>query len=124
MSNAPAKRNPVEELAEGAQAEGVVGQRDVTSPFDGGAGVAVGEVEQPLQHTHALDAARLKHGLGPAQAARTQPAYLTQEPGRAAFNAKRPPDFTGSLRRRGEAWEEPSEEDAKRLDEAYRSGEF
>jgi len=28
------------------------------------------------------------------------------------------------LRKRGEAWPELSEEDAKRLDEAYRSGEF
>ena len=46
------------------------------------------------------------------------------EEGRRAFNEKRPPDFTGALRRRGAAWEEPSEEDAKRLDEAYRSGEF
>jgi enoyl-CoA hydratase/carnithine racemase len=46
------------------------------------------------------------------------------EEGRAAFNAKRAPNFTGALRRRGEAWEEPSEEDAKRLDDAYRSGEF
>jgi enoyl-CoA hydratase/carnithine racemase len=46
------------------------------------------------------------------------------EEGRQAFNAKRPPNFTGALRRRGEAWPEPSEEDAKRLDEAYRSGEF
>ena len=46
------------------------------------------------------------------------------EEGRQAFNAKRPPDFTGALRRRGEAWPEPSEEDAERLDEAYRSGEF
>ncbi|HTI82067.1 MAG TPA: enoyl-CoA hydratase-related protein, partial [Acetobacteraceae bacterium] len=46
------------------------------------------------------------------------------EEGRQAFNAKRPPNFTGGLRRRGEAWPEPSEEDAKRLDEAYRSGEF
>jgi enoyl-CoA hydratase/carnithine racemase len=46
------------------------------------------------------------------------------EEGRRAFNEKRKPDFTGALRRRGEAWEEPSEEDAKRLDEAYRSGEF
>ena len=44
--------------------------------------------------------------------------------GPPAFNEKRPPDFTGALRRRGEAWPEPSEEDAKRLDEAYRSGEF
>lgn len=46
------------------------------------------------------------------------------EEGRQAFNAKRKPNFTGALRRRGEAWPEPSEEDAKRLDEAYRSGEF
>jgi enoyl-CoA hydratase/E-phenylitaconyl-CoA hydratase/naphthyl-2-hydroxymethylsuccinyl-CoA hydratase len=46
------------------------------------------------------------------------------EEGRRSFNEKRPPNFTGALRRRGEAWEEPSEEDRKRLDEAYRSGEF
>jgi 1,4-dihydroxy-2-naphthoyl-CoA synthase len=46
------------------------------------------------------------------------------EEGRRAFNEKRPPNFTGGLRRRGEAWEEPSPEDAERLDEAYRSGEF
>jgi enoyl-CoA hydratase/carnithine racemase len=46
------------------------------------------------------------------------------EEGRAAFNAKRPPNFTGALRRRGDARDDPSGEDAKRLDEAYRSGEF
>lgn len=46
------------------------------------------------------------------------------EEGRQAFNEKRPPNFTGTLRRRGDPWEEPSEEDAKRLDDAYRSGEF
>ena len=46
------------------------------------------------------------------------------EEGRQAFNEKRPPNFTGTLRQRGEPWPEPSEEDAKRLDEAYRSGEF
>jgi len=46
------------------------------------------------------------------------------EEGRQAFNAKRKPNFTGALRRRGEAWQEPSPEDAARLDEAYRSGEF
>jgi 1,4-dihydroxy-2-naphthoyl-CoA synthase len=46
------------------------------------------------------------------------------EEGRQAFNEKRPPNFTGALRRRGDPWEEPSEEDADRLDDAYRSGEF
>jgi hypothetical protein len=46
------------------------------------------------------------------------------EEGRAAFNEKRPPHFTGTLRKRGEPWPEPSEEEACRLDEAYRSGEF
>jgi enoyl-CoA hydratase/carnithine racemase len=46
------------------------------------------------------------------------------EEGRQAFNAKRKPNFDGKLRQRGEAWPELSEEDAKRLDEAYRSGEF
>jgi hypothetical protein len=30
------------------------------------------------------------------------------------------PHFTGGLRRRGDVWEEPSEEDADRLDDAYR----
>jgi enoyl-CoA hydratase/carnithine racemase len=46
------------------------------------------------------------------------------EEGRKAFNEKRPPNFTGTLRKRGEPWPEPSDEDAKRLDEAYRSGEY
>ena len=46
------------------------------------------------------------------------------EEGRTAFNEKRPPNFTGALRRRGEAWDTLSEEDAARLDEIYRSGEF
>ena len=51
-------------------------------------------------------------------------ATMDGEEGRQAFNEKRPPHFTGALRRRGAAWEEPSEEEAKRLDEAYRGGEF
>lgn len=46
------------------------------------------------------------------------------EEGRRAFNEKRPADFTGALRRRGEAWEEPTGDDAQRLDDAYRSGQF
>jgi len=46
------------------------------------------------------------------------------EEGRAAFNDKRPPNFTGALRRRGEPWDELTEEEAARLDEAYRSGDF
>jgi methylglutaconyl-CoA hydratase len=46
------------------------------------------------------------------------------EEGRRAFNEKRPPNFTGTLRKRGPGWPEPSDEDAKRLDEIYRSGEY
>jgi enoyl-CoA hydratase/carnithine racemase len=46
------------------------------------------------------------------------------EEGRAAFNAKRKPDFTGTLRRRGPGWEEPSDERKAWLDDVYRSGEF
>jgi enoyl-CoA hydratase/E-phenylitaconyl-CoA hydratase/naphthyl-2-hydroxymethylsuccinyl-CoA hydratase len=46
------------------------------------------------------------------------------EEGREAFNAKRKPNFTGRLRRRGDGWEEPTEEEKKRRDAAYRSGEF
>jgi enoyl-CoA hydratase/carnithine racemase len=44
--------------------------------------------------------------------------------GRRAFNEKRSPNFTGALRRRGEAWEKPTASDARRLDDAYRSGEY
>ena len=46
------------------------------------------------------------------------------EEGRQAFNDKRPPNFTGTLRKRGEPWPEWSEEDMARLDDAYRSGEY
>ncbi len=46
------------------------------------------------------------------------------EEGRRAFNEKRPPNFTGTLRRRGAGWEEPSEAQAERLDQIYRGGEF
>ena len=46
------------------------------------------------------------------------------EEGRAAFNEKRKPNFTGRLRKRGEPWPELSPEEEKRLDDAYRSGEY
>ena len=46
------------------------------------------------------------------------------EEGRQAFNEKRPAQFTGTLRQRGEPWPPLSEEEAKRLDEAYRGGEY
>jgi enoyl-CoA hydratase/carnithine racemase len=44
--------------------------------------------------------------------------------GRRAFNEKRPARFTGALRRRGEAWEKPMAADARRLDDAYRRGDY
>ena len=46
------------------------------------------------------------------------------EEGRQAFNEKRQPDFSGTLRRRGEPWPGLSEVDRKRPDTAYRRGEF
>ncbi|MEM7252566.1 MAG: enoyl-CoA hydratase/isomerase family protein [Pseudomonadota bacterium] len=46
------------------------------------------------------------------------------EEGRAAFNEKRPANFTGALRRRGDTFSEPDAADRERLDDAYRSGEF
>lgn len=46
------------------------------------------------------------------------------EEGRRAFNEKRPPDFTGALRQRGEPFADISPEDAARLAEIYRSGDF
>ena len=46
------------------------------------------------------------------------------EEGARAFNEKRPPNFTGALRRRGEPFPEVADEDKDRLDEAYRSGKY
>jgi enoyl-CoA hydratase/E-phenylitaconyl-CoA hydratase/naphthyl-2-hydroxymethylsuccinyl-CoA hydratase len=46
------------------------------------------------------------------------------EEGRAAFNEKRKPDFNGELRRRGPAWEKPSEDHAEFLEDVYRKGDF
>ncbi len=44
--------------------------------------------------------------------------------GRAAFNEKREPNFTGALRRKGEPFPEPTPEEQARLDELYASGEY
>src|SRR5579871_610318 len=49
--------------------------------------MTMGQVQQPLQDAHALDAACLDHRLGPAQTVRTEPTHLTQQPGGAAFDA-------------------------------------
>ena len=46
------------------------------------------------------------------------------EEGRAAFNEKRPPKFTGALRRRGEPFAVPSDDQQERLDAIYQSGHF
>ena len=44
--------------------------------------------------------------------------------GRRAFNERREPEFTGGLRRKGEAFPEVSEEEQRRLDEVFRAGEY
>ena len=46
------------------------------------------------------------------------------EEGRTAFNEKRPPNFTGALRRRGEPFAAPEDHERQRLDEIYQSGRF
>ena len=46
------------------------------------------------------------------------------EEGRTAFNEKRPPNFTGALRRRGEPFAVPADHERQRLDEIYQSGHF
>jgi enoyl-CoA hydratase/carnithine racemase len=46
------------------------------------------------------------------------------EEGRRAFNEKRPPDFTGALRRRGEPFAEPSAEDWERFERLRAREEF
>ncbi len=44
--------------------------------------------------------------------------------GRRAFNEKRPPQFTGLLRRKGQPFEDLTPAQRKRIDELRRSGEF
>ncbi len=46
------------------------------------------------------------------------------EEGRTAFNEKRPPNFTGALRRRGEPFAVPADDQQERLDAIYQSGHF
>lgn len=46
------------------------------------------------------------------------------EEGRRAFNEKRPPNFTGELRRRGDPFPEPSEADWERFERLRAEGEF
>ena len=46
------------------------------------------------------------------------------EEGSRAFNEKRPPNFTGTLRKRGDPFPEVPEADRDRLDKAYRKGDY
>ena len=46
------------------------------------------------------------------------------EEGSKAFNEKRPANFTGALRRRGDPFLDPTPAAQKRLDAAYRSGRY
>jgi enoyl-CoA hydratase/carnithine racemase len=53
-------------------------------------------------------------------------ALLTQlstdgDEGRRAFLEKRPPEFTGGIRQKGEAYPEPNDEEWKRMDEVRRA---
>lgn len=46
------------------------------------------------------------------------------EEGREAFAERRKPNFTGNLRKSGDAWEEPTGEDAERLNDIFKRGHF
>jgi enoyl-CoA hydratase/carnithine racemase len=46
------------------------------------------------------------------------------EEGRRAFNEKRPPNFTGKLRKKGEPFPDTTPEEQERLDELFRSREY
>lgn len=123
-------------------------------PFDAGEALRIGVVNEVVPHAELMDRAEkiarhivtlppvatrmmkefvVRFGDAPTdQAWHVQNlinALLIQttidgEEGRRAFNEKRPPNFTGALRRRGDAWSAPTEEEARRREEAYRSGEY
>ncbi|MBT4513907.1 MAG: hypothetical protein HOC77_02305, partial [Chloroflexi bacterium] len=44
--------------------------------------------------------------------------------GRKAFNEKRPANFTGALRQKGEPFPDLTVEEMERLEELYKSGEY
>ncbi|HQZ11869.1 MAG TPA: enoyl-CoA hydratase/isomerase family protein [Devosia sp.] len=43
---------------------------------------------------------------------------------RNAFNERRPPQFTGGLRKRGEPWTQPDADDEERLNRIFKSNDF
>src|SRR5438477_2580172 len=62
-------------------------QRDPTDLVQLVTGVPASEVEQSLEHAHALDAAGLQHRFGPARRLGTDAPDLTDQPGGAALDA-------------------------------------
>jgi hypothetical protein len=65
---------PIDQVADGAQAEGAIGVGDVAGVFDLFGAIAPGQARQALQNADAFDAADLQQGLGPACAARSDAA--------------------------------------------------
>src|SRR5215471_13194593 len=74
-------RGAVKQGAQRTQAVSAMRPSNVAGPFDGVAAVTMGQVQQSLQNTHALDAACPDHGLRPTQTERTEPTHLVQQPG-------------------------------------------
>src|SRR6266567_7296217 len=62
-------------------------QGDAAGVVDAGPGMPAGQRQQPLQHTHPLDAAVLDHPLGPSRSLAAEQANTAQKPDGATLDA-------------------------------------
>src|SRR5690349_2735513 len=70
----------LEQGANGAQPVDAVAVRRAAGLVDAFAGEATGQAQQTVEHAHALDAADLDHGLGPACRLCAEASHLDQQP--------------------------------------------
>jgi enoyl-CoA hydratase/carnithine racemase len=123
-------------------------------PFDAVEAHRIGLVNEVVEHDRLLDRARelathiatmpplatrmMKEFVVRFGESRTDEAWQVQnlintlliqntadgDEGRRAFNEKRPPNFTGALRQKGEPFPEPDAEQRARLDAIYQTRDF
>jgi len=77
---------PLDQLANRSQSIRPVRLGNLTSLLDRHAGMPLRQADQPLQHTYALDAARLHHRLTPPARMGSDQAGLRQQPRSATFH--------------------------------------